>query len=50
MPALLLAAIFIYILISFAVGFLLAYPIPGLITISLLVIANFVYDLKRGAL
>jgi hypothetical protein len=50
MPVLLLVAIFIYILISFAVGFLIAYPIPGLIAISLLVIANFVYDLKRGAL
>tara|TARA_B100001989_G_C24454995_1_gene421115 strand:+ start:811 stop:966 length:156 start_codon:yes stop_codon:yes gene_type:complete len=50
MPALLLAAIFIYILISFAVGFLLAYPIPGLIVIGLLIIANFIYDLKRGAI
>ena len=50
MPVILLAAIFIYILISFALGFLLAYPVPGLIVIGLFVIASFIYDLKRGAL
>lgn len=49
MPFLLLVAIFTYILISFAVGFLIAYPVPALITLSALVIANFIYDLKRGA-
>ena len=49
MPILLFGAILIYILISIAVGLFIAYPIPACITLSALVIANFIYDLKRGA-
>jgi hypothetical protein len=50
MPALLLVAITIYIIISFAIGFLIVYPIPGVLIISMLAIMTVVLDIKRGAL
>ena len=49
MPVLLFAAFLIYIIISFAIGFLLAYPIPGAIVIGILAVISAIYDIKRGA-
>ena len=49
MPALLFASFLIYIIISFAIGFLLAYPIPGAIVIGILAVISAIYDIKRGA-
>ena len=49
MPALLFAAYAIYIIISFAIGFVITFPIPGAIIISILAIITTIYDIKRGA-
>ena len=49
MPALLFAAFAIYIVISFAIGFLIAYPIPGAIVIGIFAVISTIYDIKRGA-
>ena len=50
MPALVFAAFAIYIIISFAIGFLIAYPIPGAIVIGILAVISAIYDFKRGAI
>tara|TARA_B100000212_G_scaffold156784_1_gene117771 strand:- start:577 stop:729 length:153 start_codon:yes stop_codon:yes gene_type:complete len=50
MPILLLASILIYVFISFAIGFILAYPVPGAICIGIFAIISAIYDFKRGAL
>ena len=50
MPALLLFAFVIYIIISFAIGFVIAYPMYGAIAIGSFAIIAAVYDYKRGAL
>ena len=50
MPALLLFAFAIYIIISFAIGLLIAYPIYGGIAIGSFAIIASIYDYKRGAL
>ena len=49
MPALLFAAFVIYLVISFAIGFVIAYPIPGAIAIGILAVISAIYDIKRGA-
>lgn len=50
MPALLFFAFAIYILISFAIGILVAYPMYGGIAIGCFAIIATIYDYKRGAL
>ena len=49
MPALLFAAFAIYLIISFAIGFVIAHPIPGAIAIGIFAIISAIYDFKRGA-
>jgi len=50
MPALIFFAFAIMILISFALGLILAYPLGGLILTSVIMIIAAIHDYRKGVL
>ena len=50
MPALIFSAFAIMVLISFLLGFILAYPLGGLILTAVIMIVAAIHDYRKGVL